>query len=70
MLTYQALKNGSITVLEGIKQDLMFIKDMTNIYCHFLNNTNIPSGCYNSGFENISILDIAKKVQNILKLKS
>ena len=28
---------------------------------------NIPSGCYNAGFENISILDIAKKVQKLIK---
>ena len=36
---------------------------MVNVYIHFLNNNELPIGCYNAGFENISILDIAKKVQ-------
>ena len=40
---------------------------MVNVYCHFLNNMNIESGCYNAGFENISILEIAKKVQKFIK---
>jgi nucleoside-diphosphate-sugar epimerase len=35
---------------------------MVNVYRHFLANPKLPSGCYNAGFENISILDIAKKV--------
>ena len=35
---------------------------MVNVYKHFLKNKEIPSGCYNAGFENISILEIAKQV--------
>jgi nucleoside-diphosphate-sugar epimerase len=35
---------------------------MVRVYQHFLKNSGLSSGCYNSGFENISILDIAKKV--------
>mgnify|MGYP001195348215 CR=1 FL=1 len=68
LLTYQALQNGFINVLGGSQtRPNIHIKDMVNIYCHFLNNMNIESGCYNAGFENISILDIAKKVQKYIK---
>jgi len=64
MLTYQALKNKKITVFGGDQtRPNIHILDMVNIYRHFLKNDSIESGCYNAGFENISILDIAKKVQ-------
>ena len=42
------------------------IKDMVNVYKHFLKNKDIPSGCYNAGFENISILDIANEVSKLI----
>ncbi len=65
MLTSQALKNNKITVFGGDQtRPNIHIQDMANIYRHFLNNPEIPSGCYNAGFENISILDIAKKIQS------
>ena len=64
MLTYQALKNKKITVFGGDQtRPNIHILDMVNIYKHFLMNDSIESGCYNAGFENISIFDIAKKVQ-------
>ena len=64
MLTSQAIKNKKITVFGGNQtRPNIHIQDMANVYRHFLHNTNIPSGCYNAGFENISILEIAKKVQ-------
>ena len=67
MLTYQALKNNLITVFGGKQtRPNIHIKDLANIYLHFLNNQNIDSGCYNAGFENISILEIAQKVQKKL----
>ena len=70
MLTYQALKNGKITVFGGNQtRPNIYIKDMVNVYKHFLHNKNIPSGCYNAGFENISILDIAKEVSKLIKTK-
>ena len=63
MLTFQALKNGKITVFGGNQtRPNIHIKDMVNVYKHFLNNKEIPSGCFNAGFENISILEIAKQV--------
>ena len=64
MLTSQAIKNKKITVFGGNQtRPNIHIQDMANVYRHFLHNTNIPSGCYNAGFENISIFEIAKKVQ-------
>lgn len=64
MLTFQALKNGKMTVFGGDQtRPNIHMKDMIRVYEHFINNSEIESGYYNAGFENISILDIAKKVQ-------
>ncbi len=63
MLTLQALKNGVITVFGGQQtRPNIHIQDMIGVYQHFLENPNLDSGCYNAGFENISILDIAQQV--------
>ena len=63
MLTHQALKNGRINVFGGNQtRPNIHINDISDIYLHFLRNPNIPSGCFNAGFENISILDIAKMI--------
>lgn len=65
MLSYQALKNGRITVFGGNQtRPNIHIKDIVNVYRHFLGNPQIRSGCYNAGFENISILDIAERVKS------
>ncbi|MFM7449144.1 MAG: NAD-dependent epimerase/dehydratase family protein [Leptolyngbyaceae cyanobacterium] len=64
MLTFQALKNGKITVFGGQQtRPNIHIRDMVNVYRHFLAHPELPSGAYNAGFENISILDIAERVQ-------
>ena len=64
MLSFQALKNGKITVFGGEQtRPNIHIKDMVNVYRHFINNSDIESGCYNAGFENISILEIANMVK-------
>ena len=64
LLTLQALKNSQITVFGGQQtRPNIHIQDMARVYQHFLTNPGLPSGCYNAGFENISILDIAKLVQ-------
>lgn len=64
MLTFQALKNGKITVFGGNQtRPNIHIRDMVNVYRHFLAHSELPSGCYNAGFENISILEIAERVQ-------
>lgn len=63
MLTFQALKNGKITVFGGNQtRPNIHMKDMIRVYQHFLADPAIPSGTYNAGFENISILDIAERV--------
>ena len=67
MLTYQALKNGRITVFGGDQtRPNIHIQDIANVYRHFLAHPEIASGCYNAGFENISILTIAEMVKNKL----
>ena len=64
MLTYQALKNGKITVFGGSQtRPNIHVDDIANVYRHFLENSDLPSGCYNAGFENISIMDIANMVK-------
>jgi len=64
MLTYQALKDGRITVFGGNQtRPNIHIQDICNVYRHFLANPSLESGCYNAGFENISILDIANQVR-------
>ena len=68
MLTYQALKNGKINVFGGNQtRPNIHIKDMVNVYLHFLKNREIPSGCFNAGFENISILGIAERVSEFVE---
>ena len=58
MLTLQALSNKKITVFGGKQvRPNIHILEMVNVYKHFLNN-DIKSGCYNAGFENISIINI------------
>jgi len=65
MLSYQALKNGRITVFGGDQtRPNIHIQDIANVYRHFLAHPEIPSHCYNAGFENISILDIAERVKS------
>ncbi len=64
LLTMQALTKKKINVFGGNQtRPNINIHDMVNVYKHFLKNKEIESGFFNAGFENISILDIAKKVQ-------
>lgn len=63
MLTMQALAHGEITVFGGEQtRPNIHIKDMADVYLHFLELGDKAAGIYNAGFENISIMDIAKKV--------
>lgn len=66
MLTMQALKNGKMTVFGGEQtRPNIHIGDMVRVYCHFLARPELPSGFYNAGFENISILEIARRVAEV-----
>ena len=70
MFTYQALKNKKMTIFGGEQtRPNIHIKDMCNVYKHFIDNPNIESGCFNAGFENISILDIANYVKKEINSK-
>ena len=63
MLTMQALTNGKITVFGGDQtRPNIHIQDITDIFLHFLHLGDKAQGIYNAGFENISILDIARRV--------
>lgn len=62
MLTMQALTNGEITVFGGNQvRPNIHIDDITDLYLMLLDRPELR-GIYNAGFENISILDIAKMV--------
>jgi nucleoside-diphosphate-sugar epimerase len=64
MLTLQALKDSKITVFGGQQiRPNIHIQDMVDVYRHFLAKPALPSGAYNAGFENVSILDIAERVK-------
>ena len=64
MLTLQALKNKKITIMGGSQtRPNIHINDMIGVYKHILTN-DIEQGIYNAGFENISILDLGKKIKN------
>jgi len=63
MLTMQALRDKRITVFGGHQvRPNIHIQDMIAAYLHFLEHA-IPSGCYNVGFENLSLLEIADAVR-------
>ena len=67
MLTMQALTSGRITVFGGQQtRPNIHMKDMIGVYLHFLELGAKTSGIYNAGFENISILDIAKKITKLI----
>ena len=58
-----SLKNGKIKVFGGQQtRPNIHIKDMVNVYRHFLEKPELPNGCYNAGFENVSIMNIAEKI--------
>jgi nucleoside-diphosphate-sugar epimerase len=67
MLTMQALTKHQITVFGGQQtRPNIHIKDMVNVYLHFLRLGANAQGIYNAGFENMSILDIAHKVTEFI----
>jgi nucleoside-diphosphate-sugar epimerase len=61
LLTMQALEHGRMTVLGGSQvRPNIHIDDLVDLYL-FAQDTRLD-GVYNAGFENISVLDIAKMV--------
>jgi len=66
LLTLSALKNSKITVFGGDQiRPNIHIDDITNLYLFLLNRPDI-TGVFNAGFENLSIIEIAKMIQNKL----
>lgn len=64
LLTMAALESGKITVLGGDQtRPNIHIDDITDLYIFLLDHPE-HTGVFNAGFENISILDIAKMVQH------
>ena len=65
-MTFSGLKNKVINVNGGNQvRPHVHIDDMTNAYLFFLNKKNI-NGIYNIGFENHSIIQIAKMINKLL----
>lgn len=63
MLTMQALSRGMITVFGGDQtRPNITIMDMVRVYQHFIGLGTSVTGVYNAGFENISIMEIARMV--------
>jgi nucleoside-diphosphate-sugar epimerase len=69
LLTMQAITKKQITVLGGKqKRPNIHIQDLTDVFIYFL-ESKIKNGIYNAGFENLSILKIAKIVKNKIPSK-
>ena len=67
MLTMQALANQRITVFGGDQvRPNIHIQDITDLVLFFIDQGAKVQGIYNAGFENISIMDIAKKVAELV----
>jgi nucleoside-diphosphate-sugar epimerase len=69
LLTFNALQKGLMTIFGGKQiRPNIHIQDISNIFIHFLNK-KLPSGFYNAGFENLSIIQIAKKIEKKVNTK-
>ncbi len=69
LLTFKALKYGEMTLFGGdqIRPNIN-INDMSRVY-EFILKKNIDPGFYNAGFENLTIKQIAKKIQKKIPSK-
>ena len=66
LLTMQALQHGVLTVFGGSQiRPNIHIDDITDLYVYLIQQPEL-TGIFNAGFENLSILDIAKEVQKSL----
>jgi nucleoside-diphosphate-sugar epimerase len=63
MLTMQGVRDGRITVYGGNQvRPNIHLDDLVNVYVHLLSDKNVKSGIYNAGFENLSVMEIARLV--------
>jgi nucleoside-diphosphate-sugar epimerase len=69
-LALSALKNSTITVNGGSQiRPNIHINDMVDLYLFFLKKDKKFCGVYNAGFENISIIELARKIKKIIPSK-
>lgn len=69
MLVMQALSKGKITVFGGDQiRPNIHMDDITDVYLHLIDHPQ-HTGIFNAGFENISILDIAKLVTKYIPVE-
>jgi nucleoside-diphosphate-sugar epimerase len=69
LLTMQALSKQKITVFGGDQvRPNIHIDDITDLYLFFIDHPEI-TGIFNAGFENISIMDIAKLVTKYIPVE-
>ena len=70
MLTMQALSSGAITVFGGSQtRPNIHIQDMTDLYLWMIDKGKEAGGVFNAGFENLSLMEIAKKITGIVPSK-
>lgn len=70
MFVLQAFAKKKILVFGGEQiRPNIHIDDMASVYTHFLNKNGLGSGIYNAGFENISVMDIARMVQEVFEVE-
>lgn len=63
MLTMQALTRGIVTVFGGDQiRPNIHVQDIADLYAFCIEQGQKIEGIYNAGFENISILEIAKRI--------
>lgn len=69
LLTMQALAKGKITVFGGDQvRPNIHIEDITDLYLYLIDHPEI-TGIFNAGFENISIMDIAKLITKYIPVE-
>lgn len=69
LLTMQALSKGKITVFGGDQvRPNIHIDDITDVYLYLIDHPELI-GVYNAGFENISIMQIAKLVTKYIPVE-
>ena len=70
LLTHQAMKYKQITLFGGKQiRPNIHILDLVNVFIHFVKKPYLKNGFYNAGFENISLLNLAKKIKKKTKCK-
>ena len=70
ILTFSAMRKKIITVFGGSQiRPNIHIDDLTDLYIFLLKINKKFCGIYNAGFENMSVLNIAKLVSRITKAK-